>query len=183
MTARVSNADLVTRREAIRRVSALFGGAVLVGQSAWLAGCAVKQRASGALFSDADVTLLDEIARTEPSAILRDELHILLDYTVGGMPKTPIKFSSYLKHHKLHIVTVSRSGKSQKGVPVKCASGPRSESAFREVMMNDSSDRICFHARVRSRKLMKNGAITSTSIRLCRSGHLRAFTPMKYASG
>ena len=32
--------DLVTRREAIRRVSALLGGAALVGQSAWLAGCA-----------------------------------------------------------------------------------------------------------------------------------------------
>ena len=58
-----------------------------------------------------------------------------------------------------------------------------SDRAFSEVMMNDSSDRSCFHASVRSRKLMKNGAITSTSMRLCSSGHLRAFTPMKYASG
>ena len=37
--------DLVTRREAIRRVSALLGGAALVGQSAWLAGCATELRA------------------------------------------------------------------------------------------------------------------------------------------
>ena len=69
------------------------------------------------------------------------------------------------------------------GVPVKCASGAISDSAFSEVMTNDSSERSCFHASVRSRKLMKNGAITSTSMRLCSSGQRRAFTPMKYASG
>lgn len=56
--------DLLTRREAIRRVSALLGGAALVGQSAWLVGCATGQRASGALFSEADVALLDEVADT-----------------------------------------------------------------------------------------------------------------------
>ncbi len=53
--------DLVTRREAIRRVSALLGGAALIGQSAWLAGCATGQRQ---LFSDIDVALLDEVADT-----------------------------------------------------------------------------------------------------------------------
>lgn len=56
--------DLLTRREAIRRVSALLGGAALVGQSSWLAGCATGQRASGALLSEADVALLDEVADT-----------------------------------------------------------------------------------------------------------------------
>ena len=56
--------DLVTRREAIRRVSALLGGAALIGQSAWLAGCAAGQRASRGLFSEAEVVLLDEIADT-----------------------------------------------------------------------------------------------------------------------
>jgi hypothetical protein len=56
--------DLVTRREAIRRVSVLLGGAALVGQSAWLSGCATGRRDSAALFSDSDVALLDEIADT-----------------------------------------------------------------------------------------------------------------------
>jgi hypothetical protein len=64
MSAPAFKDDLVTRREAIRRVSALLGGAALVGQSAWLSGCATGQRASAALFSDADVALLDEIADT-----------------------------------------------------------------------------------------------------------------------
>jgi hypothetical protein len=56
--------DLVTRREAIRRVSALLGGAALIGQSAWLAGCSTGHSASRAPFSDSDVGLLDEIADT-----------------------------------------------------------------------------------------------------------------------
>src|SRR5688572_32179494 len=56
--------DLVTRREAIRRVSALFGGVALIGQGAWLTGCATAQRTAADLFSDSDVALLDEIADT-----------------------------------------------------------------------------------------------------------------------
>ena len=65
MTAPASFEDvLVTRREAIRRVSALLGGAALVGQAAWLTGCATTPRAPRALFSAADVALLDEIADT-----------------------------------------------------------------------------------------------------------------------
>ena len=58
------NDDLVTRREAIRRVSALLGGAALVGQGAWLSGCATSRPAAGELFSAVDVALLDEIAET-----------------------------------------------------------------------------------------------------------------------
>lgn len=64
MTARVRTDDLVTRREALRRVSALLGGAVLVGQSAWLTGCASLSTGSRRLFSDSDIALLDEIADT-----------------------------------------------------------------------------------------------------------------------
>jgi hypothetical protein len=56
--------DLVTRREAIRRVSALLGGAVLIGQGAWLAGCTTSASAASGLFSESDVVLLDEIADT-----------------------------------------------------------------------------------------------------------------------
>jgi hypothetical protein len=56
--------DLLTRREAIRRVSALLGGATLIGQSAWLSACTTAARAPATLFADADVALLDEIADT-----------------------------------------------------------------------------------------------------------------------
>jgi hypothetical protein len=56
--------DLVTRREALRRVSALLGGAALIGQGAWLVGCTAAESASSTLFSDGEVALLAEIADT-----------------------------------------------------------------------------------------------------------------------
>src|SRR5690606_23967126 len=59
---------LITRREAILRVSALLGGVTLVGQGAMLAGCQ-RREAEGAaapkpLFTAEDVALLDELAET-----------------------------------------------------------------------------------------------------------------------
>lgn len=63
-----ASSDLLTRRDAILKVSALLGGAPLVGQSALLAGCApasTTTRPSGAeLLAPADVALLDEVADT-----------------------------------------------------------------------------------------------------------------------
>jgi hypothetical protein len=50
-------------------------------------------------------------------------------------------------------------------------------------MTKDSSEKICFQASVRSRKLMKNGAMTSTSMMLCNIGQRLDVTPMKYAIG
>ena len=66
--------ESITRREAIFRVSAMLGGAALVGQSAMLAGCAEEAApvapaaetddAGDDLFSAADIAFLDEIAET-----------------------------------------------------------------------------------------------------------------------
>jgi glucoside 3-dehydrogenase (cytochrome c) hitch-hiker subunit len=66
MSARI---DLLTRREALVRVSALLGGAALVGQSALLAGCATtgssgRRSSVPELFTASDVALLDEVADT-----------------------------------------------------------------------------------------------------------------------
>lgn len=63
---------LLTRREAILRVSAMLGGAALVGQTAMLAACSSSGTkplapgtiANGARFTDSDLALLDEIAET-----------------------------------------------------------------------------------------------------------------------
>ena len=59
--------DLITRREAIQRVSALLGGAALVGHAALLSGCAsgdVQPVPLAQLFTASDLALLDEIAET-----------------------------------------------------------------------------------------------------------------------
>ena len=58
---------LITRREAILRVSAMLGGVALVGQTAMLAGCAAQPTGAStanSLFRQSDITLLDEIAET-----------------------------------------------------------------------------------------------------------------------
>jgi hypothetical protein len=55
--------ELITRREAILRVSSMLGGVALVGQSAMLAGCA-RQTRETALFTADDVAFLDEVAET-----------------------------------------------------------------------------------------------------------------------
>lgn len=55
--------ELITRREAIMRVSAMLGGMALVGQSAMLSGCMREMRNPG-LFNADDVAFLDEVAET-----------------------------------------------------------------------------------------------------------------------
>jgi len=66
----IDRQDLITRREAIYRVSAMLGGAALVGQSAMLAGCEQQAAAeAGAVpatspFTQNDIRLLDQIADT-----------------------------------------------------------------------------------------------------------------------
>jgi hypothetical protein len=55
--------QLISRREAIRRVSAMLGGVALVGQVAMLAGCEERTRA-GSAFSGTDIAFLDEVADT-----------------------------------------------------------------------------------------------------------------------
>lgn len=70
MSSDSENNNLISRREAILRVSAMLGGVALIGQSAMLAGCAKEPSGEtdasrgNSLFSDSDVALLDEIADT-----------------------------------------------------------------------------------------------------------------------
>ena len=71
--------EALTRREAIRRVSTLFGGAALVGQSAMLASCATAQDAENVLFSGREIALLDEIADTIlPDTDTASDGHVIL---------------------------------------------------------------------------------------------------------
>lgn len=76
MSSKETPSKLITRREAILRVSAMLGGVALVGQGAMLAGCARSPQSGEApadddapggdeaLFSDKEIALLDEIAET-----------------------------------------------------------------------------------------------------------------------
>lgn len=49
-------------------------------------------------------------------SISREELRVMFDYTVGDMPNTPNKFTSRLKHHRVHITAVWVDGKTVNGL-------------------------------------------------------------------
>ena len=59
--------------------------------------------------------------RTKPDGkcnVAREELRILYDYTVGNMPNSPNKFTSLLKHHRIHTKPVWVDSKTVHGVSV-----------------------------------------------------------------
>jgi hypothetical protein len=59
--------------------------------------------------------------RTKPDGkcnISREELRTLYDYTVGNMPQSPNKFTSLLKHHRIHTKPVWVDNKTVHGLSV-----------------------------------------------------------------
>ena len=61
------------------------------------------------------------IARTDPKgacSISRDELRALFEYTVGNMPSSPNKFTSLLKHHRVHMTSVWLNDITVRGIKV-----------------------------------------------------------------
>ena len=51
-------------------------------------------------------------------SISRDTLRTILDYVVGNIPESPNKFTSMMKHHRVHIQAVNLNGKTQRGIIV-----------------------------------------------------------------
>jgi len=50
--------------------------------------------------------------------IARDELRTLFEYTVGKTPESPNKFTSLLKHHRIHVKKVWMDGRTVNGFAV-----------------------------------------------------------------
>jgi hypothetical protein len=58
------SADLISRREAILRVSVLLGGVALIGSGALISGCRAEKATPTTAFTPDDIAYLDEIADT-----------------------------------------------------------------------------------------------------------------------
>jgi hypothetical protein len=60
------------------------------------------------------------MVRTDPSDgrcnISRDELRVIFDYVVGKIPESPNKFTSLLKHHRIHTTKVRVDDKPVYGI-------------------------------------------------------------------
>lgn len=71
------------------------------------------------------VTVLRALmTRAVPSGVCnisREELRTLFDYTVGNMPTSPNKFTSLVKHHRLHLEPVWITSKTVRGLKVTWA--------------------------------------------------------------
>lgn len=62
------------------------------------------------------------IERTTPDGkcnLAREELRTLFDYCVGNIPTTPNKFTSLLKHHRIHLAPVWVNNKTVRGTQTK----------------------------------------------------------------
>lgn len=71
---------------------------------------------------DYEEVLRTLIGRTQPNGncnIAREELRTMFDFTVGSMPTSPNKFSSLLKHHRIHMEVVWVDNKSVRGIKVQ----------------------------------------------------------------
>lgn len=62
------------------------------------------------------------ISRTNENGkcnLAREELRLVYDFIVGSMPQTPNKFTSLLKHHRIHIEKVWLDDKTVSGIRVQ----------------------------------------------------------------
>lgn len=57
-------------------------------------------------YKDVIIALIDRTTPDGKCCITRDELHVMLEYTIGNMPVSPNKFTSLLKHHRIHTEKV-----------------------------------------------------------------------------
>jgi hypothetical protein len=55
-------------------------------------------------------------AETGACSFSREDLRVVFEYCVGGMPPTPNKFTSLLKHHRIHITKVRHDGEALNGI-------------------------------------------------------------------
>lgn len=64
--------------------------------------------------------------------VSRDELHILFDYIVGGMPATPHKFTKFLAHRHIHTEKVRIGDRTPYGIGVAFKDYPHFDDYLRE---------------------------------------------------
>ncbi len=60
--------------------------------------------------------LLRADALTGKAGIARDELRTIYEYTVGKIPESPNKFTSLLKHHRIHTKKVRVANEPVMGI-------------------------------------------------------------------
>ncbi len=78
------------------------------------------------LLHDAYCRLMHGALRSENGVqrLTRDELRILFAYNIGDVSKTPAKFTSMLRHHRVHLVPMRIDGRVVRGCEVTWKADP-----------------------------------------------------------
>jgi hypothetical protein len=63
-------------------------------------------------------SLIDSFVTNNGDTITREEMFIIFDYAIGNMPRSPNKFTSLLKHHRIHTKKVRRGNDLTMGMEV-----------------------------------------------------------------
>lgn len=61
--------------------------------------------------------VVDLVNNPDPK-LTRDELYTLLEWCVGGMPSSPHKFASLLKHHRMPLTQLWKNGRNVRGLAI-----------------------------------------------------------------
>ena len=62
--------------------------------------------------------LIDLVVNGE-TKLTRDDLFVVMEWCIGNMPRSPHKFASLLKHHKLHLEQIWKHGRNVRGITVQ----------------------------------------------------------------
>lgn len=69
--------------------------------------------------ASAYMQLLQEIVGGKRSNLVREEIQMILDYTIGGIPDSPYKLASMLKHYRIVFEPLKRDGRTVRGIKVE----------------------------------------------------------------
>ena len=91
-------------------------------------------------YKDTLLALIDRTNRQSGQChISRDDLHTMFAYAVGNVPETPNKFTSMLKHHRIHMGKVWIPPKAMTGITVQWAD-PQDFDKHRELIKPAASN-------------------------------------------
>lgn len=62
--------------------------------------------------------LLIDIVNTRSGKLSREDLFVILEWCVGGMPQSPNKFTALLKHHRVHLGQIWKAPRNVRGIDV-----------------------------------------------------------------
>lgn len=63
-------------------------------------------------------SLVIELVTSLEPVLTRDDLFVLLDWCVGKIPNSPNKFTSMLKHHRVHLAQIWKNKRNVRGIRV-----------------------------------------------------------------